>query len=101
MLNLTGMMLIVNLSIGLCTPPVGTCLFIGCKVGKTTIANVVRPLLPFYAAMLVALVIVTFVPATSLWLPVQMDQLKQDEVDKQDFLSSSARGRSGVAGNTR
>ena len=70
---------IVNLSIGLCTPPVGTCLFIGCKVGKTTIANVVRPLLPFYVAMLVALVIVTFVPNTSLWLPVQMDQLKQEE----------------------
>jgi tripartite ATP-independent transporter DctM subunit len=82
-----GMMLIVNLSIGLCTPPVGTCLFIGCKVGKTTIANVVRPLLPFYVAMLVALVIVTFVPNTSLWLPVQMDQLKQEEVDRLDFLS--------------
>ena len=83
-----GMMMIVNLSIGLCTPPVGTCLFIGCKVGETTIANVVRPLLPFYGAMLIALVIITYVPSTSLWLPVQTDQLKQEEVDKFNFLSA-------------
>ena len=84
-----GMMLIVNLSIGLCTPPVGTCLFIGCKVGETTIASVVRWLLPFYAAMLVALVVITYVPSTSLWLPVQTEHLKQKEVDRFDFLSSA------------
>lgn len=78
-----GMMMIVNLSLGLCTPPVGTCLFIGCKVGETTIANVVRPLLPFYAAMVVALAVVTYVPAVSLWLPVQTDQLKAEEVARQ------------------
>ena len=81
-----GMMLIANLSIGLCTPPVGTCLFIGCKVGETTIANVVRPMLPFYVAMLVSLVIITYVPATSLWLPVQTGQVKAEEVDKLEFL---------------
>ncbi len=84
-----GMMLIVNLSIGLCTPPVGTCLFIGCKVGETTIANVVRPLMPFYVAMFAALMVITYVPSTSLWLPVQTDQLKQEEVDKFEFLSPS------------
>ena len=83
-----GMLLIANLSIGLCTPPVGTCLFIGCKVGETTITNVVRPLLPFYVAMLVSLMIITYVPSTSLWLPVQTEQLKQEEVDKLDFLST-------------
>ena len=81
-----GMMLIANLSIGLCTPPVGTCLFIGCKVGETTITNVVRPMLPFYVAMLVSLVIITYVPATSLWLPVQTGQVKAEEVDKLEFL---------------
>lgn len=85
-----GMMLIANLSIGLCTPPVGTCLFIGCKVGNTTIANVVRPMLPFYVAMLVSLVIITYVPATSLWLPVQTGQVKAEEVDKLEFLKVQA-----------
>ncbi len=84
-----GMLLIVNLSIGLCTPPVGTCLFIGCKVGKTTITNVIRPLLPFYVAMLAALVAITYIPATSLWLPIQTEQLKQEEVDKLEFLGTA------------
>ena len=86
-----GMMMIVNLSIGLCTPPVGTCLFIGCKVGETTIAKVTKPLLPFYAAMIVALTIITSVPSTSLWLPVQTNLLKQEEVDKLDFLNAEQR----------
>ena len=81
-----GMMLIANLSIGLCTPPVGTCLFIGCKVGETTIANVVRPMFPFYIAMLVSLVIITYVPTTSLWLPVQTGQVKAEEVAQYEFL---------------
>ena len=85
-----GMMLIVNLSIGLCTPPVGTCLFIGCKVGNTSIAKVIRPLLPFYIAMLAALVVITYVPQASLWLPVQTGQLKQKEVDDLEFLSTKA-----------
>ena len=85
-----GMMLIANLSIGLCTPPVGTCLFIGCKVGQTTIANVVRPMFPFYLAMLVSLVIITYVPATSLWLPVKTGQVKAEEVDKLEFLKVQA-----------
>ena len=64
-----GVLLITNLCIGLCTPPVGTCLFVGCSVGKTTIARVVRPLLPIFAAMVVALLLITYVPALSLWLP--------------------------------
>jgi TRAP-type C4-dicarboxylate transport system permease large subunit len=85
-----GMMLIANLSIGLCTPPVGTCLFIGCKVGETTIANVVRPMFPFYVAMLVALAIITYVPSTSMWLPVQTGQVKAEEVDKLEFLKVQA-----------
>ncbi len=64
-----GLIMIANLCIGLCTPPVGTCLFVGCGVGKTTIVNVTRPLLPFFAAMVVALMIVTYIPQISLFIP--------------------------------
>jgi tripartite ATP-independent transporter DctM subunit len=75
-----GIMMIANLCIGLCTPPVGTCLFIGCGVGKTTIAKVTKTLLPFFAAMFAAVLVITYVPQVSLWLPVQTGQLKADEV---------------------
>jgi TRAP-type C4-dicarboxylate transport system permease large subunit len=64
-----GLIMIFNLCIGLCTPPVGTVLFIGCGVAQTTIARVWRPLLPFFGAMLVVLLLVTFWPALSLALP--------------------------------
>ncbi len=64
-----GIVMIANLCIGLCTPPVGTCLFLGCGVGKTTIAKVTPPLLPFFIAMILALLVITYVPALSLWLP--------------------------------
>ena len=64
-----GLIMIANLCIGLCTPPVGTCLFVGCGVGETTIVKVVRPLLPFFAAMVVALMIVTYIPQLSLFIP--------------------------------
>jgi tripartite ATP-independent transporter DctM subunit len=64
-----GLIMIANLCIGLCTPPVGTCLFVGCGVGETTIVKVIRPLLPFFAAMVVALMIVTYIPQISLFIP--------------------------------
>lgn len=64
-----GIVLIFNLCIGLCTPPVGSVLFVGCGVGETTIARVWRPLLPFFLVMVVVLAIVTFWPAVSLVLP--------------------------------
>lgn len=64
-----GIMLIANLCIGLCTPPVGTCLFVGCGVGKTTIAKVAPAAIPFFIALLAALMLVTFVPALTNWLP--------------------------------
>jgi len=64
-----GLILIFNLCIGLCTPPVGSVLFVGCGVAQTSIRGVIRPLLPFFAATLVVLLLVTFVPALSLWLP--------------------------------
>lgn len=64
-----GIMMILNLCIGLCTPPVGTVLFVGCGVGQTRIADLIKPLLPLYGAMLIALILVTFVPAISEFLP--------------------------------
>jgi tripartite ATP-independent transporter DctM subunit len=64
-----GLMMIFNLCIGLCTPPVGSVLFVGCSVARTTLRNVLRPLLPFFAAMVIVLLLVTYVPALSLWLP--------------------------------
>lgn len=64
-----GIMMVINLSVGLCTPPVGSVLFIGCSVAKTRIENVVRPLLPMFFVMFVILMLVTYVPAISLWLP--------------------------------
>ena len=64
-----GIIMVMNLCIGLCTPPVGTILFVGVGVANTTIERVLKPLLPLFLAMVVALVIVTFVPALSLWLP--------------------------------
>lgn len=77
-----GIMLIANLCIGLCTPPVGTCLFIGCGVGKTTIAKVAKYMLPFFGAMALALMVITYIPKISLWLPVQTGQLKADEIEE-------------------
>ncbi len=64
-----GIMMIVNLCIGLCTPPVGSCLFIGCGIGKTSIAKVTMPMLPFFIALIVALLLTTFLPCLTMWLP--------------------------------
>ena len=64
-----GIMLILNLSIGLCTPPVGSALFVGCAVGKISIEKAAKGMLPFYLAMIVVLILVTFVPAMSLFIP--------------------------------
>jgi len=64
-----GIFMIANLCIGLCTPPVGTCLFIGCGVGNTTIAKVVKPLIPIFIAMSIGLLLITYVPGLSTWLP--------------------------------
>ena len=81
-----GIIMIANLCIGLCTPPVGTCLFIGCGVGQTTIAKVTKTMLPFFGSMIAALMVITYVPALSLWLPVQSKQLKKADVEKCEFM---------------
>ena len=64
-----GMIMILNLGIGLITPPVGPTLFVGCAIGKVTIEAVSKELWPFYGAMCLALLLVTYIPAISLWLP--------------------------------
>jgi tripartite ATP-independent transporter DctM subunit len=64
-----GMIMILNLGIGLITPPVGPTLFVGCAIGKVTMEEISKELWPFYAAMCLALLLVTYVPAISLWLP--------------------------------
>jgi TRAP-type C4-dicarboxylate transport system permease large subunit len=63
------MIMMLNLGIGLCHPPVGAILFVGCAVGKVSIEQVMRTIWPFYGVMLVVLMLVTFIPALSLWLP--------------------------------
>ena len=64
-----GVIMVLNLCIGLCTPPVGSVLFIGVGVANTTIKKVVKPLLPLFLGMLVSLVLVIIFPFLSLWLP--------------------------------
>jgi tripartite ATP-independent transporter DctM subunit len=64
-----GIIMILNLGIGLITPPVGPTLFVGCAIGKVSMEEVSRELWPFYAAMCLALLLVTYIPALSLWLP--------------------------------
>ena len=66
-----GIIMILNLSIGICTPPVGSILFVGVSIAKTTISKVIRPLMPLFLAMLVALMLITYFPEISLWLPRQ------------------------------
>ncbi|MCP2071943.1 UNVERIFIED_ORG: tripartite ATP-independent transporter DctM subunit [Pseudomonas lini] len=64
-----GMIMLVNLGIGLITPPVGAVLFVGAAIGKVSIESTVKALLPFYAMLFLVLLLVTYIPAISLWLP--------------------------------
>ena len=64
-----GIIMIINLCIGLVTPPVGTGLFLGCGIARTTVTKVMRYVLPFYVAMIVVLFICTYLPQISMVLP--------------------------------
>ena len=64
-----GVVLLLNLGISLITPPVGTVLFVGCSIGRTKIEDVMKPLLPYYLIMILVLLMVTYLPFISLWLP--------------------------------
>ena len=67
-----GIIMMINLGIGLVTPPVGSVLFVGSAVGKVPIADMVRTIWPFYLTLIAALLLISFVPRLSLWLPEQM-----------------------------
>lgn len=64
-----GIIMMINLAIGLCTPPVGSALFVGCAVGKTTVEKVTKALLPYYLSMVVVLMLVTYIPEITMFLP--------------------------------
>ena len=64
-----GVMIILNLSIGLCTPPVGCALYVGCSVGKGKMGTIAKEMIPMYSVMILVLLLVSFVPEISLWLP--------------------------------
>lgn len=70
-----GLMFIMNLVIGSVTPPVGSVLFVGCGVGKVKIEGVTKYILPMFVAMVIALFLVTFIPAISLILPYLTNQV--------------------------
>lgn len=64
-----GVIMVLNLGIGLCTPPVGAVLFVGCAVGRIGVGEVIRTIWPFYLAAFATLMLVTYIPGLSLWLP--------------------------------
>jgi tripartite ATP-independent transporter DctM subunit len=64
-----GVIMVLNLGIGLCTPPVGAVLFVGCAVGRIGVGTVMRSIWPFYGAAFATLMLVTYIPGLSLWLP--------------------------------
>ena len=70
-----GIIMIMNLCIGLCTPPVGSVLFVGCSVADLKIQQVIKPLLPLFLVMIGVLLIITYFPELTLWLPRQFDLL--------------------------
>lgn len=64
-----GIMMVMNLCIGLCTPPVGSVLFVGCGIANVSISKVIRPLLPMFLAMVGSLLLVTYIPEIAMFLP--------------------------------
>jgi len=64
-----GIIMLLNLGIGLCHPPVGSIIFVGCAIGKVSMEDVVKSIWPFYAVMFAVLMLVTYFPIISLWLP--------------------------------
>ncbi|MDX2246085.1 MAG: TRAP transporter large permease [Bacteroidia bacterium] len=71
-----GIIMVMNLCIGLCTPPVGSVLFVGAAVANVSISRIIRPILPLFVAMVIILMITTYLPELSLWLPGKLGMLK-------------------------
>ncbi len=64
-----GIILMINLAIGLCTPPVGSALFVGCAVGKISIEKAAKAMIPFYFVMVIVLLLITYVPQITMFVP--------------------------------
>lgn len=64
-----GIVMMLNLGMGLLTPPVGSTLFVGCAIGRVRIEDMVIPMIPFYISMFITLMLITYIPQISLWLP--------------------------------
>jgi len=64
-----GVIMVVNLAIGLFTPPVGVCLFVSCGIAGISIANTVRAFIPFFVSMVVVLILITYIPQLVMFLP--------------------------------
>ena len=64
-----GIVIVLNLCIGICTPPVGTLLFVGSGVAKVSVTDVIKPLLPFLAIMVIVLMLISYIPEISMFLP--------------------------------
>ena len=64
-----GIVMLINCALGLNTPPVGVTQFVGCAIGGISVGEVMKSILPFYGALTLCLMLVTYVPAFSLWLP--------------------------------
>jgi len=73
---LFGIVMVFNNVIGLSTPPLGSTLFIGCGIAKIGISEITKPLIPMFVAMIAALLVVSFVPSLSLWLPALLGSLR-------------------------
>ena len=68
-------MMVMNLSVGTITPPVGSVLFIGCSVAKLEVEDVVSRIWPFFAAIFIGLLMITYIPGLSMWLPTVLGLL--------------------------
>jgi tripartite ATP-independent transporter DctM subunit len=64
-----GIVMLINCALGLNTPPVGTTQFVGCTIGEVSVGTVMKTIWPFYGGLIVALMLVTYVPSFSMWLP--------------------------------
>ena len=67
-----GVMMVMNLAVGTITPPVGNVLFVGCSLAKQRLENVMKSLVPFFVAIFISLMLVTYIPALSEWLPTTL-----------------------------
>ena len=71
-----GVMMIINLAVGLCTPPVGSALMVGCAIGKTSIEKTTKAMIPLYVAMIITLLVVTYWSDMVMFLPQLINPLK-------------------------